>query len=312
MKNKNGKEEAMNYTDIQTFLTISSCASLSKAAKELYISQPALSHRLHTLEEELGVSLITRKKGVRTIELTQAGKNFIPIAKKWQVLWEETGKIRSKTSTKSLALATVDSLNIYFVPQLCKQLMEKDESIHISLLTLRSNMAYESLENGQLDLAFVTNPHFFRKVQTIPLFEEEMQFICEISSSYEQPLSPKQLDCANEIFIPWGDRFLIWHDYWFESRANTKMVLDSMHNLNYFLSIPNTWCIVPTNVAKFLLRKGKFKTVPMEDGPGARRCYAIVDGQKKSEPLIQKTIEQFLHIAKRSQNVAIVGEKYIQ
>ena len=44
----------MNYTDIHTFLTIASSPSLSKAAESLFVSQPALSHRLSALEEELG------------------------------------------------------------------------------------------------------------------------------------------------------------------------------------------------------------------------------------------------------------------
>lgn len=52
----------MNYTDIHTFLTIASSPSLSKAAESLFVSQPALSHRLSALEEELGTELIIRKK----------------------------------------------------------------------------------------------------------------------------------------------------------------------------------------------------------------------------------------------------------
>lgn len=301
----------MNYTDIQTFLTISSCASLSKAAEELYISQPALSHRLHNLEQELGIELIIRKKGVRMIELTEAGKNFIPIAKKWQALWEETEKIHSKTQNKSLSLATVDSLNIHFIPNLCTSLLFKEPNLHLSLVTLRSNMAYEALENGEIDLAFITNPHFFRKVQTIPLFEEEMKFICGASSDYQEPLSPRQLDCVDEIFIPWGNRFLIWHDYWFESRSNTKIILDNMHNLKYFLNLSNTWSIVPSSIARFLLKQGDFRTVAMQDAPEPRSCYAIVENQRKAEPLIQNAIEKLLDIAEQTKNITIIGEKYI-
>ncbi len=301
----------MNYTDIQTFLTINSCDSLSKAAEELYISQPALSHRLRALEQELGIELITRKKGVRTIELTEAGKKFIPIAKKWQALWEETREIHSKTPSKSLSLVAVDSLNIHFIPKLCTNLLRKEPNLHLSLMTLRSNMAYEALENGEIDLAFITNPHFFRKVQTIPLFEEEMKFICGASSRYEEPLSPRQLDCADEIFIPWGNSFFIWHDYWFKSRANAKVILDNMHNLTYFLNLPNTWSIVPSSIAKFLFGQGNFRTIAMQDAPEPRNCYAIVENQRKAEPLIQNIIKNFLDIAEQTNDITIIGEKYI-
>ncbi len=299
----------MNYTDIETFLTISSCESLSKAAEALYISQPALSHRLRVLEQELGIELISRKKGVRTIELTEAGRKFIPIAKKWQALFEETKKIHTKTST--LSIAAVDSLNIHFIPNLCVNLLREEPKLHLNLMTLRSNLAYEALESGEVDIAFITNPHFFRKVQTIPLFEEEMQFICEDSSRYGEPLSPRQLDCSDEVFLPWGNHFLIWHDYWFESRGKARIALDSMHNLKYFLSFPNAWSVVPRSIAGLLLGQGNFRTVSMQDAPEPRSCYAIVDNQRKTEPLIQKVIERFLDIAEQTEHIKVVGEKYI-
>ena len=57
----------MNYSDIHTFLTIASSSSLSKAAELLFVSQPALSHRLSALEEELGTELIKRHKGYRVL-----------------------------------------------------------------------------------------------------------------------------------------------------------------------------------------------------------------------------------------------------
>lgn len=61
----------MDYMDVHTFLTIVSCESLSKAADLLFVSQPALSHRLTKLEKELGVKLMVRGKGVRNIRLTE-------------------------------------------------------------------------------------------------------------------------------------------------------------------------------------------------------------------------------------------------
>ena len=87
----------MNYTDIVTFLEIVSSSSLSKAAENLFITQPTLSHRLTSLEKELDTQLVLRQKGVRNIQLTESGKRFVPIAKKWQLLWEETKNINSRS-----------------------------------------------------------------------------------------------------------------------------------------------------------------------------------------------------------------------
>ena len=87
----------MNYQDIKTFLTIVSSSSLSKAAEVLFVSQPALSHRLSALEEELGTELIIRKKGSRTLELTDAGQRFVPLARKWEKLRASWRQARSST-----------------------------------------------------------------------------------------------------------------------------------------------------------------------------------------------------------------------
>ena len=71
----------MNYTDIHTFLTIASSPSLSKSAESLFVSQPALSHRLSALDEEVGTELIIRKNGSRTLVLAVAGQRFVPMAR---------------------------------------------------------------------------------------------------------------------------------------------------------------------------------------------------------------------------------------
>nr|WP_282433432.1 LysR family transcriptional regulator [Desulfosporosinus sp. OT] len=69
---------------MEAFLAVIKTGSITAAAKYLYVTQPALSRRIHTLESELGYSLIERKRGVRTIELTNQDKAFISVAEKWQ------------------------------------------------------------------------------------------------------------------------------------------------------------------------------------------------------------------------------------
>ena len=164
----------MNYQDIKTFLTIVSSSSLSKAAEVLFVSQPALSHRLSALEEELGTELIIRKKGSRTLELTDAGQRFVPLARKWEQLWLETSKIQYEKPQDILRIANVDSLNFYFMPQVIGSFLEKHKRCSFHIDTMRSNVSYKAVENKEVDMGLITNPHFFKKVQTVPLFEEKL------------------------------------------------------------------------------------------------------------------------------------------
>lgn len=153
----------MTYQDIHTFLTIASSSSLSKAAESLFVSQPALSHRLSALEEELGTELIIRRKGSRTLELTDAGQRFVPIARKWEQLWIETGKIKFERPSTQLRIVNVDSLNFYFMPQVIENFLESHPKCSLHINTMQSNLSYKSIENKEADLGLITNPHFFKR-----------------------------------------------------------------------------------------------------------------------------------------------------
>ena len=102
----------MTYQDIHTFLTIASSSSLSKAAESLFVSQPALSHRLSALEEELGTELIIRRKGSRTLELTDAGQRFCPNCQKMgNSCGLKPERFKFERHPHSFEIVNVDGLN---------------------------------------------------------------------------------------------------------------------------------------------------------------------------------------------------------
>ncbi len=68
----------MEYKWIEAFMALVEYLNFSRAAESLYISQPALSKQIASLESYLGVILFSRDK--RTVELTEMGKLFLPEA----------------------------------------------------------------------------------------------------------------------------------------------------------------------------------------------------------------------------------------
>ena len=162
----------MTYQDIHTFLTIASSSSLSKAAESLFVSQPALSHRLSALEEELGTELIIRRKGSRTLELTDAGQRFVPIARKWEQLWIETGKIKFERPSTQLRIVNVDSLNFYFMPQVIENFLESHPKCSLHINTMQSNLSYKSIENKKYPTAVDVIKDYPTKYQSFKKFVE--------------------------------------------------------------------------------------------------------------------------------------------
>ena len=302
----------MNYSDIHTFLTIASSSSLSKAAESLFVSQPALSHRLSALEEELGTELIIRRKGSRTLELTDAGQRFVPIARKWEQLWIETGKIKFERPSTQLRIVNVDSLNFYFMPQVISSFLTEHKECSLHLDTMRSNLSYNAIENKKIDLGLITNPHFFKKVHTVPLFEERLVLVCNSNAPYEDKILPSSLNCENEIYIPWSNTFLMWHDYWFGNNPEVKVMLDNMALLRQLLDLKDAWAIMPATLGRKLAEKENCRIVSIENGPEYRTCYAIMNDQRNAHPLVTEFLQELLYTVSKIPEIRLLDPQYHQ
>ena len=68
-----------SYSKLQYIIAIADKKSISQAARDLYISQPALTKYISTLEDELGVQLFDRTS--TPIQLTYAGEVYLEYAK---------------------------------------------------------------------------------------------------------------------------------------------------------------------------------------------------------------------------------------
>ena len=91
----------MTRTELESFLAVVQAGSLSAAAKNLYITQPALSRRIQSLEQELGYPLLQRSPGVRKITMTPQGEQFVSLATQWMGIWNEAQEIPARLSRKS-------------------------------------------------------------------------------------------------------------------------------------------------------------------------------------------------------------------
>ena len=106
----------MTQQGIEVFLAVAQSESISGAAQALYITQPAVSRHLRALESDLGCALVVRGRGQRRVELTDRGRDFVQVAEKWRILWQEAREVASRDRAQALRVASVGSLSTYLLP----------------------------------------------------------------------------------------------------------------------------------------------------------------------------------------------------
>lgn len=258
----------MTEIEIEAFLATATTGTISAAAKRLFITQPALSRRIHSLEEQLGYALFIRHKGIRNIELTPEGRAFLPIAERWKELFNESKFLSQDLGLKqSFKLGVIGSMCTYIMPSTLRSFINKHPECQFSIHQHHSPECYQYIDQGMLDLALVAKEQFYKDVDSVPAFKTPFLLISKAELSKEAMVHPSSLDICGEIRIPWSAEFDMWHDYWFGGKAQSRVNLDMMSALEYFINDTSTWAVVPAYIAKGLKEKYQLQVYELQDPP---------------------------------------------
>ena len=123
----------MDISKLHYYCTVVQTGSITKASELLYISQPALSKAIKSLEAELGETLVSPSG--RGIVITDKGHQLaemaIPLIEKIHGLPEQLRKV--STEKKRVRLASFEVFTTYFFGQLCKKEFAGDEVVSFEL-----------------------------------------------------------------------------------------------------------------------------------------------------------------------------------
>lgn len=265
----------MTHSEIQAFLTIVKTGSLSAAAEALFVTQPALTRRIQTLEAELGYTLFYRKKGQKGTVLTEKGQIFISVAHRMEDLWKEAQNIQYAEYTDLLKLSAISSVSTYILPGVFQRISAAPANIRVAFQHSHSAEAYSYVADSLADLALISDTRYYPQLETIPLFQEPMVLLANTSVTYKKAVTPADLDPTQEIFLPWNPEYQSWHDYWFGSAAQYRAYTDQMNLMEYFLSWKDTWAVTPYSVASKLQKVPFVSMYELKEPPADRIIYYI-------------------------------------
>lgn len=291
----------MTIEQIETFLTVTVCGTISSAAEKLFISQSSVSSRIQQLESELGVSLLIRKKGYRVIELTEAGKAFLPIAEQWISLLKETENIKYLSDVQYLTIASVDAVNNFTLLPLFFKYLEEYPYVKLSINTFHSNEIHDLIASNTMDIGFVFSPTYSRTVVSKPIYRELMYLICHKDNNYYDFIDPIKLDPSKEVYLKWGDDFQHWHDEIWSPTSNYLIKVNTGSMLQYYLQDHNRWAIAPMSVIKAVKETQNLVYYRLKNPPPPRICYQLTNKYPRSSriagiEIFKQNLKKFIQI----------------
>jgi len=149
----------MDLPSLKAFVAVAETASFSRAAEQLFMTQPAISKRIAALEDDLAVPLFDRLG--RTIQLTEAGQKFLTSSRR---ILADVAVSREEVLTLSthigghLRLATSHHVGIHRLPPVLKAFTQAYPQVELDLLFMDSELACAEVANGRIELAVVTLP----------------------------------------------------------------------------------------------------------------------------------------------------------
>ena len=150
----------VNLDLYRVFYTVAKSGSLTKAAEELYISQPAVSRSIKQLELQLGVSLFTRTH--RGMKLSAQGGKIIfeQVERALQLLESAENCITEMktTPTGTIRIGASDTIFEYFLADKIVDFHNRFPAVKIDLLADFSPDTIEKLKEDKCDVAFVNLP----------------------------------------------------------------------------------------------------------------------------------------------------------
>ncbi|TCL69407.1 DNA-binding transcriptional LysR family regulator [Hydrogenispora ethanolica] len=151
----------MNISNLKAFIETVQASSISKAADNLHLTQPAVSMQLQNLETSLGHQLLNRSN--RGVQLTEYGKVFFSYAQSFLTLWDNLQqdlKAVAASEYPSLQVGTCPAIGQYALP--CALFLFKQiyPQIRVSVQSLSSQEVISELRNRTLHTGFLEGiPH---------------------------------------------------------------------------------------------------------------------------------------------------------
>lgn len=269
-----------------TFVTIAREMSFAQASHFLHLSQPSVTARIQTLEQELGKSLFVR--GKRAIKMTKEGEAFLPYALK---MLEIESIAKEKLSSLNVTLegkVTIGATalwSVYILPAILGNILRNYPGIELKMMTGNTVQITEMLMQDQIDIGLVSSKVKRQGVNQYSLSSYELSVVC----SPEHSFSDRKVDMAELLKAPMVT-YQQKSDAWTQIRKiyselsatpNVVMELNQIEAAKQMVRYSPFICILPTISVQEEFEKGLLKKVEVRNFPPIKENLSIISLERK-------------------------------
>ena len=258
---------------VYTLLAVAEQKSFTKAAEVLSLTQPAVSHHISQLEDELGVKIFLRGKG--ELRVTPEGEIVVRCAKRMSAM---NDRLRSDLADNErhlsrLRIGITHTAESNLITEVIARYSREDNGTAITLITETINNLYTMLENYELDLAIVEGKPARGDLYSLMLDTDYL--VCVMSN--DNPLAHSQLVTLGELRkqkmilrLPSSATRLLFESR-LESIGETLNDFDVMLEVDSIAAIKDLVrkdlgiSILARSACMDELRKGKLTALPIEN-----------------------------------------------
>lgn len=166
----------MEIADLKTLVAVVEHGGITRAAEELHRVPSGITARILQLEESLGVQLFLREK--KRLVITPKGRELYDLAGNiLDLLAQAERQMKNTKPGGSFHIGVLESTLAARLPGPLARLSAEYPAIKLELTTGTTGYLYDQLLNNHLDVAFVVDPPPDERLETMPVFKEELVFI---------------------------------------------------------------------------------------------------------------------------------------
>ncbi|KRK39691.1 LysR family transcriptional regulator [Levilactobacillus parabrevis] len=279
----------MNSELLQTFLKIVEYRQISQAADSLYITQAAVSNRLHRMESLLGVKLINRVKGNNTISLTSYGTRLVPIARQWIQLSNQVDSLKEIGDYHVLTVATSLDINTAILSEIAPLALQDDSLLRLNIQTTDDLNIYNLIDNDLVDIGFSFIESTRHKIETRKIGQERLVLVTKPTSNYPDFVGTAMLSRYDELMIPYSDNYRKWHMLCWEDKIPPFVRLDTSLAVPQYLVNDRNWALIPESMARFFIKHGQpLRILHLMEKPPLLPLIAVSRPQRINAPESKK------------------------